>query len=182
MTERRRRTARRPIFRPTVYDTYDGLIAQWRGEGYTLQEIGNRVGVTRERIRQILNKYFGNPKYCLMCGKRIPADRRYCPKCRIIFEKNPYRFLEKRRGDNSKRCKKWRESHREKHREICRRSGKTYRQRRSIKHFEETTYIISKKGSRFPIGHQFRAIGSINRHLILADKTIIPFGIVKKMP
>ncbi len=164
-----------------VYDTYDGLIAQWRGEGYTLQEIGDKVGVTRERIRQILNRYFGNPKFCLICGKGISAKRRYCPECRVIFERNPYRFLEKRRRENSKRCKKWRESHREKYREICRRASGKYEERRRAKHLAETIYVITKNGSQFPVGHQFKAIGAIGRHLILADRTEVPFNIVKKI-
>ncbi len=172
----------RPMAEPTgVYDTYDGLIAQWRGEGYTLQEIGDKVGVTRERIRQILNRYFGNPKFCLICGKGISAKRRYCPECRVIFERNPYRFLEKRRRENSKRCKKWRESHREKYREICRRATSRYMEKRRAKHYAETTYVVTKKGADFPVGHQFKAIGTIRSHLVLADGSEVATSVVRKI-
>jgi ribosomal protein S14 len=41
-----------------VYTVYNGMIPKMRTNGSTLQEIGNRCGVTRERIRQVLNKYY----------------------------------------------------------------------------------------------------------------------------
>lgn len=41
-----------------VYSTFNGIIPTLRSEGTTLQEIGDRCGVSRERIRQILNEYY----------------------------------------------------------------------------------------------------------------------------
>lgn len=50
----------------TIFETYNGVIAQMRRSGSTLAEIGNAVGVTRERIRQILNQYYpGTQMSCL---------------------------------------------------------------------------------------------------------------------
>jgi hypothetical protein len=45
-----------------IKDTYNGTIHQWRQEGQTLQQIGDKTGVTRERIRQILNKCYGGTR------------------------------------------------------------------------------------------------------------------------
>jgi len=41
-----------------IYIVFDGVIPELRASGYTLQEIGDKCGVTRERIRQILNQYY----------------------------------------------------------------------------------------------------------------------------
>lgn len=41
-----------------VFSTFDGMIPTLRSKGYTLQEIGNKCQVSRERIRQILNEYY----------------------------------------------------------------------------------------------------------------------------
>lgn len=45
--------------RQSVWQVYNGQIAELRKQGNTLQQIGNRVGVTRERIRQILKEQYG---------------------------------------------------------------------------------------------------------------------------
>lgn len=42
-----------------TWETYDGTIADMRRHGHTLQQIGDRVGITRERVRQILEKHYG---------------------------------------------------------------------------------------------------------------------------
>ncbi len=42
-----------------VFQIYNGQILEMRREGRTLQMIGDTIGVTRERIRQVLNKYYG---------------------------------------------------------------------------------------------------------------------------
>jgi len=42
----------------SVREVYNGQIAVWREQGYTLQQIGDRVGVTRERVRQIINQFY----------------------------------------------------------------------------------------------------------------------------
>lgn len=41
-----------------VVKIYDGLIPNMRREGNTLQQIGDRIGVTRERVRQILSAVY----------------------------------------------------------------------------------------------------------------------------
>lgn len=41
-------------------EVYGDLIAALRSEGKTLQQIGNQFGVTRERVRQVLNKHSPN--------------------------------------------------------------------------------------------------------------------------
>ena len=41
-----------------VHDIYGGQIAEWRKQGETLQMIGDKTGVCRERIRQILNQHY----------------------------------------------------------------------------------------------------------------------------
>lgn len=42
----------------SVHEVHNGQIAVWREQGYSLQQIGDRVGVTRERVRQILNQFY----------------------------------------------------------------------------------------------------------------------------
>lgn len=42
-----------------VWAVYDGQMADMRRQGYSLQAIGDVVGVTRERIRQILGRRYG---------------------------------------------------------------------------------------------------------------------------
>lgn len=46
----------------TAWDTYNGYIADKRKAGATLEEIGKEVGVTRERVRQILMEHYGTTK------------------------------------------------------------------------------------------------------------------------
>jgi len=41
-----------------VVDIYNGAIPDMRRQGYTLQAIGDEIGVTRERVRQILSRYY----------------------------------------------------------------------------------------------------------------------------
>ncbi len=43
-----------------VWKSYNLQILQMRQSGYTLQEIGDYTGVTRERVRQLLLKHCGN--------------------------------------------------------------------------------------------------------------------------
>ncbi len=54
-----------------IRDIYNGTIPNMRKEGYTLQEIGNTMGVTRERIRQILARFYGNAKTDLLPEGRV---------------------------------------------------------------------------------------------------------------
>ena len=43
----------------SVWETYNGQIMEWRKQGLALQLIGDKVGVTRERVRQVLERYYG---------------------------------------------------------------------------------------------------------------------------
>jgi hypothetical protein len=57
----------------------------------TLQEIGNKVGVSRERVRQILSrdslstKHYSMTYHCNMCGEQIRKDNKsgYCKVCKV---------------------------------------------------------------------------------------------------
>lgn len=58
--------------RTGIYDAYNGLIAKMRSEGYSLQFIGNTCGgVSRERIRQVLNKHFGGIKPAVLTENAV---------------------------------------------------------------------------------------------------------------
>lgn len=46
----------------SVWGIYNGQVKSLRNQGLTLQAIGDRVGVTRERIRQILEEHYGTTK------------------------------------------------------------------------------------------------------------------------
>lgn len=48
---------------PKTVEVFDGVIADMRSKGYTLQNIGNVCGVSRERIRQILNEHYPQNLY-----------------------------------------------------------------------------------------------------------------------
>ena len=47
---------------PNTWDTYNGYIADKRKAGATLEEIGKEVGISRERVRQILMEHYGTTK------------------------------------------------------------------------------------------------------------------------
>jgi len=56
---------------------------------WTLDAIGKTVGVTRERVRQILKKKGlptkarKTPKLCVVCSMRVESSRKFCsPECR----------------------------------------------------------------------------------------------------
>lgn len=59
---------------------------------WTLQQIGDVVGVSRERVRQVLKKnsiqtihYIEKP-YCKNCGNPAKPRRKFCgPKCRYDY-------------------------------------------------------------------------------------------------
>lgn len=55
----------------TIFETYNGVIAQMRRSGSTLAEIGNVVGVSRERIRQILNQYYGGTHMACLTENKL---------------------------------------------------------------------------------------------------------------
>lgn len=41
----------------SVWEVYGSQIVEMRRQGYTLQEIGDKVGVSRERVRQLLTEH-----------------------------------------------------------------------------------------------------------------------------
>ena len=45
--------------KPSVWETYNGQLVTLRRQGNTLQAIGDTVGVTKERIRQVLAARYG---------------------------------------------------------------------------------------------------------------------------
>ena len=62
-------------------------IIQLIKEGKTYQEIGERFGISRQRVQQIAKKEGikkeRKKKYkCMICGKPIKAQRKYCNTCR----------------------------------------------------------------------------------------------------
>lgn len=64
------REVRMPLATGVVH-TYNGLIPDMRKSGYTLQEICDHCGVSRERIRQVLEKYYHNPKSGLLSEHKV---------------------------------------------------------------------------------------------------------------
>jgi len=54
-----------------VVDIYNGEIVAMRKDGDTLQSIGDKVGVTRERVRQILNEYYGGTKTSFLSEHQV---------------------------------------------------------------------------------------------------------------
>ncbi len=45
-----------------IADAYNGTIPEMRRKGYPLQKIADRCDVSRERVRQVLNKYYPNAR------------------------------------------------------------------------------------------------------------------------
>ena len=66
----------------TTWKSYDLKIVQMRQSGYTLQEIGDYAGVTRERIRQLLLKHCGNIEMSLL-KESVLAREIGCPVWRL---------------------------------------------------------------------------------------------------
>ncbi len=67
-------------------------IIQLIKEGKTYQEIGEKFGITRQRVQQIAKreriKKKREKKYrCIICGKPIKAQRKYCDECRENIKK-----------------------------------------------------------------------------------------------
>ena len=69
---------------------------RWTNPCATLQEMGNRLGVSRERIRQMLNKmelptrHYTDKKMvgCLECGNPIEEGKKFCDrKCQNAYNK-----------------------------------------------------------------------------------------------
>lgn len=54
-----------------VVEIYNGEILAMRKDGDTLQSIGDKIGVTRERVRQILNQYYGGTKTSFLSEHQV---------------------------------------------------------------------------------------------------------------
>lgn len=67
---------------------YDGLIADMRRDGYTLRAIGEKIGVTGERVRQILWEFYPEAKSLPVSegqlAKSIGCSRVYLTKRREL--------------------------------------------------------------------------------------------------
>lgn len=72
-------------FPPTV--VYD-QVRVLRTQGMTYQAIGEQVGLSRERVRQILNKYGEAGRHLCACGQAMHyPTAEQCPRCRRAAEK-----------------------------------------------------------------------------------------------
>lgn len=56
--------------RKSVWEAYNGQLADMRRSGASLRQIGNITGVTRERIRQILKRHYGKIQVPFLTEKR----------------------------------------------------------------------------------------------------------------
>lgn len=56
--------------RKSVWEAYNGQLADMRRSGASLQQIGDKAGVTRERIRQILKRHYGKIQVPLLVEKQ----------------------------------------------------------------------------------------------------------------
>jgi DNA-binding transcriptional MerR regulator len=88
-----------PVSTPTKgFRVYLGQIAEMRRQGYSLQQIGNKVGFTRERIWQILASYY--PSVAPESVSEGEAARIIdCPLSRLDSLRKKGIVKPKRRGD-----------------------------------------------------------------------------------
>ena len=56
---------------PTAVQLLGNEIPTLRTHGYTLQAIGDKAACSRERIRQIINKYYGGVKPETLCQEQV---------------------------------------------------------------------------------------------------------------
>jgi hypothetical protein len=77
-------------------------IVNLRNQRYTLREIGEQLGITRERVRQLANS--GESFNCKKCGRELlDGELRLCVDCKKLKEKQDKLFLyELRKKYNSK--------------------------------------------------------------------------------
>lgn len=61
----------KPPVKLSVWETYNDQIADMRRQGHTLQVIGSTIGVTRERVRQIIKEHYGEIKRNLLTEPNV---------------------------------------------------------------------------------------------------------------
>ena len=61
-----------------AYSLYDGIIPAMRIQGHTLQAIGDKCGVSRERIRQILREHYPNQLHPTLLTRKQLAQILQC--------------------------------------------------------------------------------------------------------
>ena len=80
-----------------VWGKYDNQIADMRRQGYSLQQIGDSVGVTRERIRQLLKRKIRRLIEPIVCNEDEAARRIGCNSIVLVHLRkrglvNPKRY------------------------------------------------------------------------------------------
>tara|TARA_R110000765_G_scaffold331676_1_gene422475 strand:- start:3499 stop:4023 length:525 start_codon:yes stop_codon:yes gene_type:complete len=68
---------------PNLKVDYDTLVKAFSGEYRTLKDVGNELGVSKERIRQLINKFHLQDS----SGRQKADTRKICPVCNFIVEK-----------------------------------------------------------------------------------------------
>jgi len=70
-------------------------ILELREKGLTLREIGERFGVSRQRIEQIINSPGRISSPCVVCNKKVEKGRnRACMECLERFFRTDWGYLE----------------------------------------------------------------------------------------
>ena len=70
------------VNRVSAWEVHSSRIVEMRRSGYTLQEIGDIVGVTRERVRQLLDEHCGKIETPLLSERKV-ADEIGCSIWRL---------------------------------------------------------------------------------------------------
>lgn len=216
-----------------VIELLDGDIKKMREAGYTLAQIAQRGGVTRERIRQVINTFYPGTKpktltesqtakmlgvtldiikglrikgviqpikigafyrydrknlrkikaalnrFCRVCGNPVPpGNTKLCESCSVKMRNPKLRLsLPGERQKQKDGQKRWvmKRGEQEKIRMDA------YNAKVSRINYEESVYQVSFSCSGFEIGEQFKAIGSRDNKLLLADGRIIPIAAIVKI-
>jgi len=77
----------------STWDIYNGQIHDLRQEGASLQRIGDEVGRTRERVRQILKEHYGNTEIRGFITTKELAKQAGCP-INLIYKLIKYGLIE----------------------------------------------------------------------------------------
>lgn len=83
----------------SVWKTFNGQILQLRNQGLSLEGIGAKVGVTRERIRQILEEHYGTTMPSGLIARRRLAQLLGCSDGMLEKFENEGKVYPTRMGD-----------------------------------------------------------------------------------